>query len=339
MQHQSFLLPETGRVQLLPVNHSSHAAHYQESILKALECTSTQFVKIFSFVINPVLDRTPDDDGKLSFHSREMHPVDSSLPNETVATVAGHIKALRFFQGPIVISAFVGHEKIRDVVPTDFAHFVDYAKIQGLIVIPPEMPFCKLRMPAVRVNCDGDMKDFNRPRFENVMIRPCKGDKLEIAEKLGFELFRVIDLESSMREGCVVRNRMAELLDIQINPKGFGRLQKALRETFGSTIVFRKKQKATCTTLVEDLARFTWLLEPQFNEYTATEDERGKFCETKYEKEDRLIVREQIAKEISREKFEMFCRHGTAFRWSGVDDREIAKSHYESFEANAVDRR
>lgn len=125
---------------------------------------------------NRALDRTVN--GEVSIYFRDRFLKDGSKPNAVIAQIVGP-EAAKHFRGPISIGAFIdsGHEQ-RGVPALDLRHFVDYIYFYTTVVIPSGFSWEGFRNHAELVICDGYMKRFNRPRYENINIRQNDGKTL-----------------------------------------------------------------------------------------------------------------------------------------------------------------
>ncbi|KAI0441739.1 hypothetical protein F4803DRAFT_521955 [Xylaria telfairii] len=236
---------------------------------------------------NPVLARRLYNTVSVSF--RDTSLVDGSQHNGSIAAIVNTMPGSHHdWRGPIIAYGQVGPRldpyECRDINMIDFRHVADYFVSYGSglassmqIVLPPNVR----KVKGVRINCFGDRKMLNKPKFEEIELSTrdpifTEHDTSDIATRIGLPIFTKrcfphpnwASIQDSALFGheSPYNNQDATYLHLCCDPRaecdllrgifGWGWASKQWQTGAGSAIVVRQDKKPLFPLHAEALCRY-----------------------------------------------------------------------------------
>lgn len=210
---------------------------------------------------------------------RETFLVDGSKRNRSIerihSTKPGQYHDWR---GPIIVYSMAGVAKdpvaCRDVNMYDFRNATDFFLTYNSVSVNESLAPGPDGVVGIRINCEGDQKMCNRPKFEKVEIprdHPIffNHDTSDVAERIGLPIYsRTYQPNPIWSEhgGSEFVNEHASMLHLCLDPKakfnmhtgvmGFGWIHRKWMNSVGSVLVVRQDKKPLSILDVEALSKY-----------------------------------------------------------------------------------
>lgn len=215
---------------------------------------------------------------------RDAFLIDGSEPNQAVAAITSTKPGqLHDWRGPIIAYGMHGlsndPDECRDLSMDDFRHVVDYFLTYSDNPVPSTQQPEPIRVKAVRINCLGDQKRYNKPNFEAIEIPSTHSiffdqNTSDIANRLEFPIFTQrcpldsvwTNPDNTTEIQDPLGNQYATFLHLCCDPKvdfnpmtrslGWGWAPRQWQNDVGSVLVVRQDMKPLFPLQVEALCTY-----------------------------------------------------------------------------------